>query len=282
MGSCWPVVERARALLGTYVSVRLRGLGRTQAEAALDAAWEELAHIQALMSFHDSHSDVARLNRGAHRHAVRVDGRTWEVLAHAQRVAAASEGTFDITVAPLLVTQRRLPAPARTPPADARASWRDIELLGGRRVRFARRLWIDLGGIAKGYAVDRAVGVLAAFGPTQLCVNAGGDLRTAGPQGECVQLAPRVPASELAQLQLTDGSVASSGGLDVRAHIDAGCRHRRPVRPRTFAAVVAPLCIHADALTKVVLARGLTAGALLRRFGATALLHHPHTGWHRL
>ena len=85
-------------------------------------------------------------------------------------------------MAPALVARGHLPRPAKAPEPDGAASWRDIRLLPENRIRFRRPLWIDLGGIAKGHAVDRAVEEALRFAPFQVSVNAGGDLRVAGPQ----------------------------------------------------------------------------------------------------
>ena len=100
------------------------------------------------------------LNRRAARTAVRVHPWTYAVLEEAQRVAEASNGVFDITVAALLVRRGLLPAARGRPVPHRSASFRDIRLLSGSRVRFLRPLLLDLGGIAKGFAVDRAIDCL--------------------------------------------------------------------------------------------------------------------------
>ncbi len=180
-----------------------------------------------------------------------------------------TDGAFDITVAPILVARGHLPCPALAPEPDGAAIWRDIELLPDNRIRFRRPLWIDLGGIAKGYAVDRAMAALQRFAPVQACVNAGGDLRIAGPDSERVRLAAdhgagdRVPVIELA-----DGSLASSAGSPAaRISIRAGAS----ATARQFVSVVAPRCIDADALTKVVMARGACSARSLAAFAARAV-----------
>lgn len=286
----FPVVERARPLLGTLVAIRAGGLAFDRAHQAIDAAFKEVVAIHALMSFHEPESDVSRLNRAAFRQDVTVHSHTYEVLRWSQRIAAASDGLFDITAAAQLVAWGILPAPTRAHSPDPDGSWRDIELLDGHRVRFHRRVWIDLGGIAKGYAIDRAITVLASHGVTQACVNAGGDLRILGPQAEFVRLRPAAKADRnVPILEIENGSVASSGGSLARrrarerlhgSHVHG--RRRRAIGSARFACVIAEHCMIADALTKIVLAQGQQSESLLRRYGATAYLHSARQGWQTL
>ena len=272
MRSSLPIIERAKPLLGTYVRLRVQGLASERAQEAMDKAFGEIGRIHTLMSFHEPDSDVSRLNREAHRGTVRVDTLTAEVLTQALRLSDESEGVFDITVAPQLVSAGLLPRPS-APAPDPNASWRDIALLPDTCVRFRRPLWIDLGGIAKGFAVDRAVEVLLSFGAKQVCVNAGGDLRVAGPGGEAVKLQGGDDERFLPVLEIADGSLASSRG----GHFERV--HRRPARADRFVSVMAPRCIDADGLAKVVMIEGRRAEALLRRHGARAVFHEPGSGW---
>lgn len=280
-------IERCQPLLGTFVRIRVEGLAPERAHAAIDSAFDEIAQVHRLMSFHAPDSDVSRLNREASTQPVSVDVRTYAVLARAAKIARHSDGAFDITVAPELVARGLLPAPAGTPAPDAMATWRDIQLLEGGHVQFTKPLWIDLGGIAKGYAVDRAVVVLQAYAPVQACVNAGGDLRVIGANSEHVRLAPdHCETNETATVEIENGSLASScGSMAGRrtnqaqhgSHIDA--RRGRHVGLPQFVSVAAPLCIDADALTKVVMTQGTCSAPVLEHYGARALVHDAEFGW---
>lgn len=281
-------IRRARPWLGTFVEIRVGGLAAAEALAAIDAAFAEVAEVHRLMSFHEAASDLSRLHRAAMSTPVRVDTRTFAVLDAALCLAAESDGCFDPTVAAQLVAWGFLPTPAASRTPDAQATWRDIELLDGSRVRFQQPLWLDLGGIAKGYAVDRALDVLRQRGATAACVNAGGDLRRFGAQSERVEL--RLAADvALPAVDLADAAIATSAVDAARLHGDGrsraahlNARTRRSIRAQRAVSVVAPTCLIADALTKVVLADAHIGERLLRRYAASACLHDPKRGWRML
>jgi thiamine biosynthesis lipoprotein len=273
MPSCFPRVERARPLLGTTVVVAVGGLDAPAAHVAIDAAFAEVARVHALMSFHEPASDVSRLNREAAAGPVPVDPLTAATLACALRLAELSDGAFDPTVGAALTAAGVLPEPEGAPPADPAADWRDVRLdARGPAVGFARPLRLDLCGIAKGFAVDRAVAALRAAGAAFGLVNAGGDLSVFG-EPERIALRPgRGAAAEAPVLELADGAAASSGSLEPDARViglPLAGRSRRPIAGR-FACVAATECVWADGLTKVVLARGARAAPVLRAFGAHA------------
>jgi thiamine biosynthesis lipoprotein len=281
-------MRRSRPWLGTFVDIRIEGLTAVAAVAAIESAFAEIAAVHRLMSFHEPDSDLSRLHCGAHRRAVAVDARTHDVLAHALRFASESEGRFDPTIAARLVEWELLPRPRDTPPPDPRADWRDVELQTGARVRFRRPLWLDLGGIAKGYAVDRALAVLRDSGASTACVNAGGDLRRFGASPERIVLRLATTCGQpMPAVELGDAAIASSV-VDARpdgrrwrsAHVDA--RSGRSMRPRRSTSVVADSCLVADALTKVVLADARIGARLLRRHGASACVIDDGHGWRLL
>jgi thiamine biosynthesis lipoprotein len=266
------VPERARPLLGTVVSIRADGVPDAAAHSAIDDAFAAIDAIHRRMSFHDPDSDVARLNRDAARIAVKVDADTWRVLRWSREFAAHSRGAFDVSVAEALCARGVLPRPPGLP-APGGGTWRDIELRDDGTVRFRRPLIVDLGGVAKGYAVDRAIDRLRANGVSRGCVNAGGDLRVLGTTTERIRLRTRARRADVVPvLDVAGASVASSSGRGVPVghspHVDP--RTSVVVGTRHFVAVVARRCVVADALTKVVLVLGGRSDRVLRRYGATA------------
>lgn len=297
-------MERAQPWLGTLVQIRVQGMAERAAHRAIESAFHEVAMVHRLMSFHASESDLSRINRARVGDPIQVHPFTSEVLRHAALVAAASNGCFDVTVASELVEWQLLPRLHRSqldsqldsqpgsplaPRLRASGSWQDIRLLSDNRVVLRRPLCLDLGGIAKGYAVDRAMDCLVALGATQAVVNAGGDIRVHGTQPELVQLRPATPQAEMPVLELINGSVASSSGHLHRRlhrgrlhgpHVD-GIR-RVPAASDRFVSVTAARCITADALTKVVMAEGSASQPVLRRFRASAYLQDPGQPWLQL
>ena len=268
-------VERARPLLGTIVALRVEG-DAWRIEDAVERAFDAVADVQRRMSFHDPESELSRLNRAAAHAPQRADAATWRVLCAALALARASDGRFDPTIGGRLVASRHLPPPADAGAADPTADWRDVELGRDRRVRFRKPLWLDLGGIAKGYAVDRAVTVLRAAGMRGGVVNAGGDLRVFGDSLEVVHVRdPRVPSHTRPLLHLRDGAAATSSAYfstrdGTSALVDM--RHGGTLGHHVSATVCAPRALWADALTKIVLADADAAVPLLRRLRAQAAL----------
>lgn len=271
--------ERARPLLGARVAIRVAGLPVGQAHELISAAFDDVAEIHRLMSFHERGSDLQRLNGQAARQPVRVDARTWQVISIAQAFSAKSAGCFDITIARNLAVSGLLPTFDDLPAPDPDADWRDIELLADQYIRLRRPLWLDLGGIAKGYAVDRAVALLREGGAIGGCVNAGGDLRVFGAAPERVHLLSAATAEVMPVLEINDTAVASSGGDG--AHFNGVTR--AAVDRRRRVSVVAPDCVSADALSKIVLSDPGLAETLLPQYRAVAYLNDPHEhangGW---
>jgi thiamine biosynthesis lipoprotein len=265
-------IARARPWLGTIVSIRARGASQASVRDAIDAAFLEIAAVHERMSFHDPDSDLSRLHR-AGGEPVAIDGRTREVIRQALALAEESEGVFDPTVAAELVADAALPRPSGSSCVDPQASWRDIELLDAPFARLCRPLWIDLGGIAKGYAADRALDVLRRRGIASATVNAGGDIARFGESPEPIAVDPGSGDGAAAVIELRDAAVATSstapaGSHARRAHWHG--RHRQPVAPGRSATVVASSCCIADALTKIVLADADIGIAMLNRRDAMA------------
>ena len=231
-------LRRARPLLGTLVDISAAGgLPLPALHAAVDAAFDAVARVHALMSRQDPDSELSRLNRQAPGDAQAVHMHTWTVLRAALDLAALSDGAFDPSL----------------------GNWRYIELEEGR-VRFRRPLRLDLGGIAKGYAVDLAVSVLGDAGVEHTLVNAGGDLRTTGAPYAVGLRDPRDASAVAHVVELRNAALASSSACFSRRWVD-GREVSELVDPHSGGfytglegiSVRAPDCMTADALTKVLL-----------------------------
>ncbi len=259
--------------MGTLVQFAAGGADDTAVSQALDAAERAVAQVDALMSFHSEDSELTRVNRLAHHAPQRVSAWTYAVLRRAQRLSELSAGLFDVCVAPILVRQGLLPRTGAVP--SEQANWRDIRLLPDQHVSFARPLLIDLGGIAKGFAVDMAIHALRRAGCTQGAINAGGDLRRFGAHAETIHLRRGDDLVPVAQLRC--GAVATSSPNWAKVQFSEGAlghildpRNGEHWRGVGSVMVATRTCVVADALTKVAALAGPACRSLLERFGAQA------------
>jgi thiamine biosynthesis lipoprotein len=267
-----------RPLLGTFVEVRAMGES-LMLEPAIAAAFADIERVQRLMSFHDPDSDVSRINAAHPGEILRVDAITHSVLRAAQSLSDLSDGLFDIATAATLVRQGFLPRVGRFDALPRRATYRDLELLPQNHIRWRRKGWIDLGGIAKGFAVDQAVEALRTHGISSGIVNAGGDLRCFGEPQPIHLRTPHNPAALLYLGTLANAAIATSadyftsrkiGADEVSALVDP--RRAQCVAWEHSVSVVAADCMIADALTKVVCLIPQRAPALLEQLNAQAFL----------
>lgn len=275
-------IRRARPLLGTFVEIEVAGVAVCEMQAAVDAAFEAIADVHRLMSFHEADSDVGHLNREAYLRPTKVHPWTFEVLEAALEMHRHSNGVFDIAVAPTLQAMGRLPRSADDPPiSTVPQSFDAIELAPELTVRFGHpSVRIDLGGIAKGFAVDRALEVLRRFKMPTGIVNAGGDLGVFGRDSRIIDIRdPRDPRRSICRVDASNEALAStarrfdlfqSAETTVSAIIDPGTR--KPAHSIEGATVRASSCMVADALTKIVMISGTGAIELLEYYNASALL----------
>ena len=242
------IARRARPLLGTLVEV-----GADDARA-IDAAFAAIERLQALLSRFEPASDVARFNALPAGGAIDVAAPTARLLALAARLHAASDGAFDVAL--------------------GSGGWR---LEGRRLAKLDAATRLDLGGIGKGEAVDRAVRALRRAGCAAGYVNAGGDLSVFGALALPVVLRDEHGGGVRPFCELREGALATSryaGG--VRPSRSALWAHGAAAGAPAIEAhvsVAAPRCVWADALTKVVAASGRLDHPLLARHGARAWRH---------
>ena len=271
---------RARPLLGTFVEIAAEGAAAAQVEDGIEAAFAAVKRVHDRMSFHDAGSDVWRLNDARPGETVVVTDWTYRVLEMALDLQRRSNGCFNIAIASALQLIGLLPSTPRASPAMDPATC-TLVLLSDHRVRRCGSAGsIDLGGIAKGFAVDRAVDALREHGIAAGTVNAGGDLAAFGPEAQIIALRdPRNPRRSICHVPVDNSALASSGLLfdpveaitaPYSAIIDPiTCQ---PVNAICGATVRASCCWIADALTKVVMVAGTGSSEVLDFYGASALL----------
>ncbi len=267
-------------MLGTFVELKVQAESDAIAAKAVADAFAAIAKVQELMSYHDPFSELTRLNCKAERAPVQVNRWTFTVLKTALTLSAQSEGAFDVTIAPRLASWGYLPRAARVLGGERLATWRDIELIGVCLVRYRRPLHIDLGGIAKGFAVDRAIDAARAAGATAALVNAGGDLRAFGSEPWPVAIRhPAQPGETAHSFALENSALATSAAYFSRKKW-RGCAvcplvdgvTRLPCDDRLSVSVQAPEAMVADALCKIVTARREASAPILSSYHASALI----------
>lgn len=276
-------VQRCKPLLGTYVDVNLSGpLPRAELMALSQVAFSRIQGIHSAMSFHEPTSELSQLNQANVNEWVPLSDDMRAVLSFVLELSAASDGVFDVTIAPRMVELGLLPRPVGG--VEGRGDWRAIEL-GEQGVRFDERVMMDLGGVAKGYAVDMAIEALRKAVPAcvRFSVNAGGDLRFSDPVGERVEIrSVEKKRGGTIILKPPFASVATSAAYFVdsapSAIIDPSTAACIELDARSVS-VFADSCMAADALTKIV-ALVPNAEALLARYNARALVQADgREGW---
>ena len=267
-------VARARFLMGTVFTFEAPS-GRDPRAAAelLEGALDEVERLEKILSNWRSESEVSHLNREGADHSVRVSQELYEVIEASLRWARETGGAFDPTVEPLTRVNRCTGAAAATDAGvtmgrgrEPRGDWRGVELIpGARTVRFRGGVaGIDLGGIGKGFALDRAAEFLRARGIVRALLDAGGQVLAVGaPPGEdgwrvgvadaVDRFRPTIP------LLLRDVSAATSGNSERPSEIFDPAKGT-PVLSRGSATAIAPDATSADALSTALFVMGPSKG----------------------
>jgi thiamine biosynthesis lipoprotein len=245
-------LQRCQPILGTLVTVSITAETDNETlQSASHTAFEAIRRIHQLMSFHERDSELSRINRNAFKTKIKVSEETVSVIRTALEISAASGGVYDITVARELVKRGFLPQHLS---CAGTGDWTSI-MLDGDTISFTGDICIDLGGIAKGYAVDYAFKIVCALPIpfAQISINAGGDMRLLNWQGE--QAFVRVPrlfrAARLAAVDMQNAALATSTpGKGSQASRIFDPRTRKFAGTGKTVSVFASQCMIADALTK--------------------------------
>jgi len=281
--------------MGTVFEILVVETAGARAEAAIDEAFDEVARLEVLMSEWRPDSEISRVNAAAGRAAVPVSPEIMEILAEARRVSEASAGAFDASWATLrgLWSFRADHGPPPSP-AEARARAKSIDYrrilvdAASHSVKLERAgMAIGLGGIAKGYALDRAATILKNRGLTSFILYAGGQVLVAGRRGDRPWRVgiqhPRSPDVYFAYFSPGEGAVSTSGDYE-HFYVHEGVRYHHIIDPRTgypatrtvAVTVIAPKGVSADAWATALFVLGPEAGmAVARRAGIEALFIDP-------
>jgi FAD:protein FMN transferase len=267
--------------MGTVIEITLMADDEEQANKAALQAFQEVKRIEQLMSPKIESGDVFRINQSSGKEWVKVSPETIEVIKKAQEITKLSEGGFDITVGPLSELWRKAREKKTPPPVEeveeklGLVNFKNIEVDKEGKVFLKKKgMAIDLGGIAKGYAVDRAFDVLRSLGYKNLIVNAGGDLKVGGlknhqPWSIGIQN-PRKSQNILGRISVSDMAIATSGDYEKffpyegkRYHHIFNPRDGFPAEGCQSVTIVTKDCITADGLATAVFVLGPEKGYAL-------------------
>jgi len=269
------LVERARVSMGSELRLSVYASEERAGSAAIDEVFAEFERLEALMSVWREGSDIQRLNAAAGERAVPVSRDVIAVLQAARQISEWTGGKFDVTFGALSDLWRfdhdqdnKLPDMAdvrrRLPLIDYHQL--ELDVRGGTAFLRQRGMRAHLGGIGKGYAIDRAIAILRRRGLKDFLIQAGGDLYAAGqkdgrPWRLGIQDPRGSPGRVFATLDVSDATFSTSGDYE-RFFFDNGRRYHHIIDPATGepAAGCRSVTIVADGAT---LADGLSTGVFL-------------------
>jgi thiamine biosynthesis lipoprotein len=265
--------RREDAIMGTRIYVELWLDDAARGAAAVDAVIASMHEVDALMSTYKPESQLSRVNARAALEPVEVDRELFDVIRASLEFSQLTGGAFDVTYASVGYLYdfraRQRPTEAQITAALPGVDWRNVRLdPAALTVRFEKPgMRIDLGGIAKGYAVDRAIALLQARGVAHALVTAGGDSRLIGDRfGRPWIVGIRHPDDAkriITRIPLVDTAMSTSGDYE-RYFDENGVRYHHIIDPKTghsaskvrSATILAPTAMQTDGLSKTAFVLG--------------------------
>lgn len=286
-------MQKTERIMGTQVTVTVVAQDRAAGNAAIDAALAEVKRLDAMMSLYQESSEIRRVNSAAGKHPVIVSPEMIEVVEAAAQISELAGGAFDITIGPLVLLwqnrlrENRTPAATELAAAAQRVGYKNSVINKQASTLFLKKpgMMLDFGGVAKGYAADKAAAVLRKHGIENGIVAVAGDIRVMGrrpdnsPWRITVQH-PRELSKSLAVLALSDRFISTSGDYE-RFQIVQNKRFQHIVDPRTgrpsqgiiSATLIGANGAHTDALTTAIFVLGMEKGLrLVNKLGLEAVL----------
>lgn len=279
------IYRRSAPFMGTTWHIALYSDNSETANAAFQLAWAKIDEIERDLTNYDNNSELNRLcNSSPHEQPVPVGSHLWKVLTTSDALSRKTAGAFDVTVGPFTKLWRRARRRGELPSTDSLQACRasvGFQAIGflpkTQSVRLTKPgMLIDLGGIAKGYAVDETLRALAGAGIRSALVNGGGDLAVSDPPpgkpGWEVKLAGLDAQTDSAKetIMLTQQAIATSGDAWQFLEIN-GKRYSHILDPRTgigtsqriTVTVIAPTCMQADGWASALAVLDPTTGLSL-------------------
>jgi thiamine biosynthesis lipoprotein len=272
--------KQQQDIMGTEITVELWDEDNAHARQCAQQVFTEMRRIDALMSPYKPESELSRINQQAAKQAVKISEEMFNLLQKSIQVSELSHGAFDITFSSVgyLYDYRRglKPSEQQIQQSLGAINFHHVQLDEKKRsVHFARSgVRIDLGGIAKGYAVDNGIAILQRCGIKGGLVSAGGDSRILGNRGDRPWMMgirhPRKKQGVAVVLPLSDTAISTSGDYE-RFFIENGERYHHIISPKTgksvssswSATVIGPDATTTDALSTTVFVLGPEKGLQL-------------------
>lgn len=283
--------EQSRHLMGTQVSVELWHENEREATALIEAVFAEIERLDVMMNPWNEASELARINREAGKGNVSTTRELFTVLERAVHYSQLSDGAFDVSFASVGqhfdYREAVRPSEATIEADKPNIDYRAMKLTPvTRQIRFEKpQMQIDLGGIAKGYAVDAGIEILKEDHVLAAVVTAGGDSRILGDLGDRPRTVgirhPRKPGEYAVLIPLENTAISTSGDYE-RFFTENGKRYHHILDPKTgnsagevrSASVLAPTAMESDALSTTIFVLGVERGlALINRLsGVDAII----------
>ncbi|MBI5409117.1 MAG: FAD:protein FMN transferase [Nitrospirae bacterium] len=296
--------QESRVLMDTFCTITVVSPSREKAEEAIEAGFDEIKKLETLLNYFSPDSEITAVGRAAGIKPVRVSKETLEIMQKTVHISKITDGAFDPTIAPVLKLWKFSGRPANPsiPQRDALES--ALKLVGCEKIKInseasevylnEKGMELDLGGIAKGYAADKAVGVIKAKGIKAALVAIAGDIKGYGlsTSGNVWKVGiqdprPENPDSEkpwedvFASVYLKDRAISTAGDYQ-RFFIKDGKRYHHIIDPKTgypstsgliSVSVIAPEGYISDGIDTAVLILGLEKGTkLLESMGLDGML----------
>jgi FAD:protein FMN transferase len=261
-------------IMGTRITVELWSDDKVKAEQAIDAVLDEMRHVDESMSTYKPTSEVSQVNAKAADGPMQISKELFDLLVAAKEYSVLTDGAFDITYASVgymyNFPKHIRPDDAQIAKALPAVDYRHVLLdAKNQTVQFTQKgVRIDLGGIAKGYSVDRGIDALKARGVTRAYVSAGGDSRIIGDRfGKPWMVGVRDPrkgeGETIARIPLVNAAISTSGDYE-RFFDEGGVRYHHIIDPHTghsaskvrSATVIGPYATRTDGLSKTAFVLG--------------------------
>lgn len=281
-------IKETQQIMGTFVSITVHHEDKTQASDAVQRAYDEIRRIDELLSTYKENSDISILNQNK-----RIIEPSEDLIVNIEKAnyySELSDGSFDISVKPILDLYTYTFSEENRPPTEDEVK-RELEKVGYSRIiideneiSIGEGQKITLGGIAKGYAVDKAIEVLLENGIKNALVNAGGDMRAVGKKYGSIEWSialanPRDGEEFITLVPISDKAIVTSG--DYERYYDENKEFHHIVNPLTgysateliSVTIIADNAFDADAISTAVFVLGKEKGLeLVEQLGVDAVI----------